>query len=501
VTDTTSGGDPGGSDPAGGGDLGPAGTTRLWGGRFSGGPSPEMAALSLSVHFDWRLAPYDLLQTRAHAGVLLRAGLLGPDEHGQVLAALDTLAAQVADGSFQPTPDDEDVHTAIERGLLELLGPVGGKLRAGRSRNDQVATDFRLYLRDRSRAIAADLVLLVAALIEQAETHVDVVAPGFTHLQHAQPVSFGHELAKHAHAFGRDLDRLADWDRRAALSPLGAGALAGSALELDPHAVAAELGFDAPIANSIDAVSDRDFVAEFLFVAAMVGVHLSRLGEEICLWSSREFGWATLDDAWSTGSSIMPQKKNPDIAELARGKSGRLIGNLTGMLATLKGLPFAYNRDLQEDKEPAFDAVDTLLLVLPAMAGNVATLRFDTARMAASAPEGFALATEIAEWLVQQGMPFREAHEVSGACVRAAEVRGVELWDLADDELQDISDALTPEVRERLSARAAVAARSRFGGTAPVRVREQLVDLRERTAGWSAWASANPVPLAEAGRS
>jgi argininosuccinate lyase len=373
---------------------------------------------------------------------------------------------------------------------------VGGKLRAGRSRNDQVATDFRLYLRDRSRAIANGLVLLVAALLDQAEAHVDVVAPGFTHLQHAQPVSFGHELAKHAHAFGRDLDRLADWDRRAALSPLGAGALAGSALELDPHAVAVELGFDAPIANSIDAVSDRDFVAEFLFVAAMVGVHLSRLGEEICLWSSREFGWAILDDAWSTGSSIMPQKKNPDIAELARGKSGRLIGNLTGMLATLKGLPFAYNRDLQEDKEPAFDAVDTLLLVLPAMAGSVATLRFDTARMAASAPEGFALATEIAEWLVQRGMPFREAHEVSGACVRAAEVRGVELWDLADDELQGISEALTPEVRERLSARAAVAARSRFGGTAPVRVREQLADLRERSAGWSAWAGANPVPLA-----
>ena len=276
------------------------------------------------------------------------------------------------------------------------------------------------------------------------------------------------------------MDRLADWDRRAALSPLGAGALAGSALALDPHAVAAELGFDAPIPNSIDAVSDRDFVAEFLFVTAMVGVHLSRLGEEICLWASREFAWATLDDAWSTGSSIMPQKKNPDIAELARGKSGRLIGNLTGMLATLKGLPFAYNRDLQEDKEPVFDAVDTLLLVLPAMAGSVATLRFDTARMAASAPEGFALATEVAEWLVQRGMPFRDAHEVAGACVRAAEARGVELWDLTDEEFAAISADLTPEVRERLTAQAAVAARSQFGGTAPVRVREQLAALAEQ---------------------
>jgi argininosuccinate lyase len=473
--------------------------TRLWGGRFTGGPSPEMAALSLSVHFDWRLAPYDLLQTRAHAGVLHRAGLLDDAEHAEVVAALDALTARVADGSFLPTPEDEDVHTAIERGLLELLGATGGKLRAGRSRNDQVATDFRLYLRESARAVARGLVDLVEALVTQSEVHVEVIAPGFTHLQHAQPVSFGHELAKHAHAFGRDLDRLADWDRRAALSPLGAGALAGSALDLDPHAVAAELGFDAPIPNSIDAVSDRDFVAEFLFVAAMVGVHLSRLGEEICLWSSREFGWATLDDAWSTGSSIMPQKKNPDIAELARGKSGRLIGNLTGILATLKGLPFAYNRDLQEDKEPVFDSVDTLVLVLPAMAGSVATLRFDSERMAAAAPEGYALATEIAEWLVQQGMPFRQAHEVSGACVRAAEVRGVELWELTDGELAAISPALTPEVRGTLSAHAAVAARARFGGTAPARVREQLADLRGQVARWSNWAQGSPVPFVPAG--
>jgi argininosuccinate lyase len=489
----TGAGEGGPADPSA--PSGSGGATRLWGGRFAGGPSPEMAALSLSVHFDWRLAPYDLLQTRAHAGVLRRAGLLDEAEFEQVLAALDTMAIQVAAGTVMATPDDEDVHTAIERGLLELLGPVGGKLRAGRSRNDQVATDFRLYLRDQARGIAAALVGLIEAITGQASAHVDSVAPGFTHLQHAQPVSFGHELAKHAHAFGRDVDRLADWDRRAALSPLGAGALAGSALALDPHAVAAELGFDAPIPNSIDAVSDRDFVAEFLFVTAMVGVHLSRLGEEICLWASREFAWATLDDAWSTGSSIMPQKKNPDIAELARGKSGRLIGNLTGMLATLKGLPFAYNRDLQEDKEPVFDAVDTLLLVLPAMAGSVATLRFDTARMAASAPEGFALATEVAEWLVQRGMPFRDAHEVAGACVRAAEARGVELWDLTDAEFAAISSELTPEVRERLTAQAAVAARSQFGGTAPVRVREQLAALAEQVGGWAAWAAANPVPM------
>ncbi len=467
--------------------------TRLWGGRFAGGPSPQMAALSLSVHFDWRLAPYDLLQTRAHAGVLLRAGLLTESEHAQVASALDELGRKVDDGTFVPSAQDEDVHTAIERGLLVLLGPTGGKLRAGRSRNDQVATDFRMYLRDHARKVAAALVELVEAILAQANAHVDSVAPGFTHLQHAQPVSFGHELAKHAHAFGRDLDRLADWDRRAALSPMGAGALAGSALALDPEAVALELGFDAAIPNSIDAVSDRDFVAEFLFVAALVGVHLSRLGEETCLWASREFAWARLDDAWSTGSSIMPQKKNPDIAELARGKSGRLIGHLTAVLATLKGLPFAYNRDLQEDKEPVFDAVETLLLILPAMAGCVATLRFDTDRMAAAAPEGFALATEIAEWLVGRSVPFRDAHEISGACVRVAEAAGIELWQLDDGQLSSISPHLTPDVRERLSAPAAVAARSRLGGTAPVRVREQLADLAGRAATWSRWAQEDPL--------
>ena len=453
------------------------GSQRLWGGRFEGGPADAMAALSLSVHFDWRLAPYDLAQSRAHARVLARAGLLTDDELEQMIGALDGLGADVASGAFTPVPADEDVHTALERGLTERLGALGGKLRAGRSRNDQVATDFRLFLRDHARIVAGAVIDLQRALLVQASRHVDTAAPGFTHLQHAQPVSFGHELAKHVHAFARDIDRLMDWDERAALSPMGAGALAGSSLPLDPQAVAHELGFRGAVANSIDAVSDRDFVAEFCFVAALIGVHLSRLGEEICLWTSREFGWARLDDAWSTGSSIMPQKKNPDVAELARGKAGRLIGDLTAILTTLKGLPFAYNRDLQEDKEGAFDAVDTLLLVLPAMSGCVATLVFDVDRMAASAPQGFALATDIAEWLVKQGVPFREAHEVAGGCVRRAEARGVELWDLSDDELRSISDHLTPAVRSVLSVRGALESRSAYGGTAPVRVREQLADV------------------------
>jgi argininosuccinate lyase len=466
--------------------------TRLWGGRFATGPADAMAALSASVHFDWRLAPYDIRQTAAHARVLHKAGLLDDAEIVQVLAALDTLASDVASGAFTAGPGDEDVHTAIERGLLERLGPLGGKLRAGRSRNDQVATDFRLYLRDQARAIAAEIVGLQQALLAQAQEHVDTIAPGFTHLQHAQPVSLGHEIAKHVHALARDIDRLRDWDERAALSPLGAGALAGSSLGLDPQAVAAELGFRGALANSIDAVSDRDWVAEFLFAAAMIGVHLSRIGEEVVLWTSREFGWAALDDAWSTGSSIMPQKKNPDVAELVRGKSGRLIGDLTGLLATLKGMPFAYNRDLQEDKEPVFDAVDQLLLVLPAVTGMIATLRFDTVRISKSAPEGFALATDIAEWLVRNGVPFRDAHEVAGACVRAAEERGIELWDLDDAEFAAISAALTPDVREVLSLEGSVSSRASYGGTAPVRVREQLADVGSVVAADAEWARGRP---------
>jgi argininosuccinate lyase len=380
------------------------------------------------------------------------------------------------------------VHTAIERGLLERLGPLGGKLRAGRSRNDQVATDFRLFLRDQARAIADGVIGLQEALLAQADAHVDTIAPGFTHLQHAQPVSLGHELAKHVHALARDIDRLRDWDERAALSPLGAGALAGSSLGLDPEAVARDLGFRGALANSIDAVSDRDWVAEFLFAAAMLGVHLSRIGEEVVLWTSREFAWATLDDAWSTGSSIMPQKKNPDVAELIRGKSGRLIGDLTGLLATLKGMPFAYNRDLQEDKEPVFDAVDQLLLVLPAVTGMIATLRFDSVRITMSAPEGFALATDIAEWLVRQGVPFRDAHDIAGACVRAAEADGIELWDLDDEALAAISSHLEPGVRDVLSLEGSVSSRASFGGTAPVRVREQLADARLLVAADAAWA-------------
>ncbi len=471
--------------------------TRLYGGRFARQPAEVMADLSRSTHFDWVLAPYDLLQSRAHAGVLHRAGLLTDDEARAMAEALHRIAGEVADGRFAPSPADEDVHTALERRLLEVAGPeLGGKLRAGRSRNDQVATDFRLYLRDQARALAHEVLDLADALLAQAGRHADDPAPGFTHLQRAQPVSFGHELGKHVHALLRDVDRWRDWDARAALSPMGAGALSGSSLPLDPEAVAAELGFDGVLANSIDAVSDRDFAAEFGFVAAMLGVHISRLGEEICLWASREFAWATLDDEFSTGSSIMPQKKNPDSAELARGKAGRLIGNLVALLTALKGLPFAYNRDLQEDKEPLIDSIATLHLVLPAMTGTVATLTFDTRRMAAAAGEGFSLATEIADWLVRRGVPFREAHEASGRCVRAAEAAGYDLPDLTDDQLAAAHPALTPDVREVLSVEVALARRTTVNGTAPAAVRGQLARAAEALRRDRAWAADNPVPLA-----
>jgi argininosuccinate lyase len=455
---------------------------KLWGGRFAGGPSPELEALSRSTHFDWRLVPYDLAGSRAHANALHAAGLLTDDDHRTLVAGLASLDAEYAAGSLRPAPSDEDVHGALERLLIDEVGPdVGGRLRAGRSRNDQVATLFKAYLRDEARAIAARVLDLVDALVAQARDHLDVVMPGRTHLQHAQPVLLAHHLLAHAWPLLRDVDRLRDWDIRVATdSPYGSGALAGSSLGLDPRAVAAELGFTDSSANSIDGTAARDFVAEFAFVTAMTGIDLSRLSEEIVLWATAEFGFVRLDDAWSTGSSIMPQKKNPDVAELTRGKSGRLIGNLTGLLATLKGLPLAYNRDLQEDKEPVFDSVDTLLVVLPAMTGLVATLTFDTARLAALAPQGFSLATDVAEWLVREGVPFREAHEVAGACVRRCEQLGCDLPDLSDDQLTEISARLTPQVREVLTVEGSVASRTGRGGTAPVRVREQLGEVTER---------------------
>jgi argininosuccinate lyase len=459
-------------------------TGTLWGGRFATGPSTALAALSRSTHFDWRLAPYDLAGSRAHARVLHRAGLLSAEDLTGLLGGLDALDRLVADGSAVPAETDEDVHGALERMLLEKLGAeLGGRLRAGRSRNDQIATLLKVYLREHGRTIAGLVLDLVDALAGQAEQHLGDVMPGRTHLQHAQPVLLSHHLLAHAWPLLRDVDRLRDWDDRvAADSPYGSGALAGTSLGLDPQQVARELGFTDSSANSIDGTAARDFVAEFAFVTAMVGVDVSRHAEELILWATREFGFVRLDDGYSTGSSIMPQKKNPDVAELARGKAGRLIGNLTGLLATLKGLPLAYNRDLQEDKEPVFDSVDTLEVLLPAFTGMVATLGFDTERMAALAPQGFTLATDVAEWLVRQGVPFRVAHEVAGAAVRRCEELGVELEQLDDTQLAEISADLTPAVREVLTVEGSVGSRDARGGTAKVRVAEQLAELRERVA-------------------
>lgn len=461
----------------------------LWGGRFATGPAEAMFALSVSAHFDWVLAPYDVLASKAHAKVLRRAGLLSEADLETMLDGLTRLGAAVAAGEFTPEPTDEDVHGALERGLIEIVGPeVGGRLRAGRSRNDQVACLFRMWIRDAVRDIAGGVVDLIDALVGQAAAHPEVIMPGKTHFQAAQPVLLAHQLLAHAQPLLRDLERLRDLDKRLAVSPYGSGALAGSSLQLDPEAIAAELGFDSAADNSLDATSSRDFASETAFVLAQIGVDMSRLAEEIIAWSTPEFGYVTLADAWSTGSSIMPQKKNPDVAELTRGKSGRLIGNLTGLLATLKAQPLAYNRDLQEDKEPIVDSVAQLSLLLPAMTGLVSTLTFHAERMLELAPAGYTLATDLAEWMVREGVPFRVAHEASGACVRIAESRGVGLDELTDEELASVHATLTPAVREVLTVAGSVASRTTRGGTAGVRVAEQRERVQLAAAEHRAWA-------------
>lgn len=466
----------------------------LWGGRFAGGPADALAELSRSTQFDWRLAPYDIAGSRAHARVLHTAGLLDDAELAGMLDALDRLEADVRSGAYAPAPSDEDVHGCLERGLIERAGAqLGGKLRAGRSRNDQIATLGRMYLRDHASIVARNLLDVVRALIEQAERHPNAPMPGRTHLQHAQPVLLSHHLLAHAWAVLRDVQRFVDWDRRAAVSPYGSGALAGSSLGLDPNAVAAELGFDSAVHNSIDGTASRDVYAEFAWVCAMAAVDISRMSEEVTTWATKDFSFVTLDDAFSTGSSIMPQKKNPDVAELARGKAGRLIGDLTGLLATLKGLPLAYNRDLQEDKEPVFDAIDQLEVLLPAVAGMMATLEFHPDRLAELAPQGFALATDVAEWLVRQGVPFREAHEISGEAVRVCEEQGIELWDLTDEQFAAISTHLTPGVREVLTVAGSLASRSSQGGTAPEAVARQLTELKRQLAELAAFETREPV--------
>ena len=455
----------------------------LWGSRFGSSAADSVAALSKSTHFDWRLAQYDIAGSKAHVKALFTAGYLNNDEAERLNKVLAQLLERVKAGSFAPKEQDEDVHASLERGIIEIAGPdLGGKLRAGRSRNDQIATLIRSYLMDEADVIDKQVRELIGVITDRAQEHLGSAIPGRTHMQHAQPVLLSHHLLAHTWPLVRDLERLRDWRVRANLSPYGAGALAGSSLGLDPMLVANELGFAGTTQNSIDGTSARDVVSEFTFIMSLIGINLSRFAEEIIIWATTEFGYIKLDDAYSTGSSIMPQKKNPDVAELARGKSGRLIGNLTGLLATLKGLPLAYNRDLQEDKEPVFDSIDTIKLLLPAFSGMVSTMTFDVDRLERLAPAGFSLATDVAEWLVKQQVPFREAHEITGKLVSYCEKNSIGLHEVPDSEMAKISKALTPEVRDVLSVSGSIKSRSGAGGTALPRVLEQISELRKNWA-------------------
>jgi argininosuccinate lyase len=450
---------------------------QLWHGRFEGGPSEALQALNDSLPFDRRMFREDIAGSCAHVRMLSDVGLLDGEERDLILAALTQVEDEMSEGRFEFAASDEDIHTAVERRVTEIA-PVGSKMHTGRSRNDQVATDLRLWTRSAVEEITALVVALQRTLLAQAEAAGDAHLPGYTHLQQAQPVALSHHLLAHGWALARDVDRLVDARRRIDVSPLGAGALAGSSLPLDPTITASELGFGAVFDNSLDAVSDRDFVAETLFVLSLLGVHLSRMGEEFILWASSEFGFIELDDAFSTGSSMMPQKKNPDIAELARGKSGRLIGHLTGFLTTLKGLPLTYNKDLQEDKEPLFDAIDTVRLTLHALDGMVASTRFRTDRMAQAAASPYAAATDLAEWLVAKGMPFRDAHAVVGELVRTALAGDVAFADLVAEH-----SGLGADAAALLAPGVSVTRRTTRGGGSPAAVVDQLERFRSRLDG------------------
>ena len=451
----------------------------LWQGRFASGPADALLAFTSSLAFDRRLAPDDLTGSRAHVRMLGRTRLITADEMTVILAALDTVDQELSAGAFVFAPTDEDIHTAIERRVTEIAGDAGAKLHTGRSRNDQVATALRLFVRREGAVIGEVIRDLQAVLVERAEqAGTEVYLPGYTHLQRAQPVLLAHHLLAHFWALERDRDRLRDALERADVSPLGAGALAGSSLPLDPDGTATDLGFARRFENSLDAVSDRDFVAECCFVLTLLMVHLSRLGEEVVLWTSEEFGFMRLADEYATGSSMLPQKKNPDIAELARGKAGRVIGNLTGLLAMLKGLPLAYNRDLQEDKEPLFDTFDTARLALLALTGLLATAEFNADRMHDAADSPAMAATDLAEWLVARGMPFREAHAVVGSLVRQAVERGLPL-----DELVITDPRLGPDALALLEPGQSVLRRSTPGGAGPEPIGPQLAAARAHLAG------------------
>ncbi|HUT16351.1 MAG TPA: argininosuccinate lyase [Anaerolineae bacterium] len=445
----------------------------LWGGRFSGMTDDQMRRFGDSMGFDKRLYAADIRGSMAYAGALARAGLLTAGECGQIIGRLEQVRCEFAKDGFQTRPGDEDIHTAVERRLGELIGPLAGKLHTGRSRNDQVTTDLRLYLLDETAALSVAVRRLQEAIVTKAEAHLDVIMPGYTHLQQAQPVLFSHWLMSFFWKLQRDLERLASVRKHTSVLPLGSGAIAGSPFGVDRRALASELGFEKVTENSMDAVSDRDYVVEFLAWAALLQVHLSDLAEDLIVWSSREFGFVALDDAFSTGSSLMPQKKNPDALELMRGKTGRIVGHLAGLLTVLKGLPSGYNKDLQEDKEALFDTLDTLALELPIAADVMRTLEVDSARMAASLNDAM-LATDLADYLVHKGVPFRQAHNVVGHAVLRAEELGASLKDLDLAEYQAVHPAFAQDVYAVFGFRRSVEARDSEGGTAPSAVRAQI---------------------------
>jgi len=453
----------------------------MWGGRFAARPDSLMQAINVSVHVDKRLAAQDLAGSRAHAGMLLAQGIVSADDGAAILGGLATIEREIAAGVFPWRPEFEDVHMNVEARLSELIGPAAGRLHTARSRNDQVAADFRLWVREACDRTIDQIETVQRALLTQAEAHADTLMPGFTHLQPAQPVTFGHHLLAYVEMLNRDAGRFADARIRLNECPLGAAALAGSPFPIDRHAVAEALGFDEPCANSLDAVSARDFALEALAATTVCGTHLSRLAEEIVLWSTPQFGFVRLSDAFSTGSSIMPQKRNPDAAELVRGKVGRMLGAFTALAMVMKGLPLAYSKDMQEDKPPVFDAFDALELSLAAMTGMVADLAPDVERMAAAAGAGYSTATDLADWLVRElGLPFREAHHVTGAAVKRAEALGLGLDALALEELRALEPRVHPGVYEVLSPRASAESRRSYGGTAPEQVRVQIARWKER---------------------
>ncbi|MCU0837441.1 MAG: argininosuccinate lyase [Rhodospirillales bacterium] len=453
----------------------------IWGGRFAAGPSAIMAAINVSVDFDRRLIAQDIAASRAHCEMLVRQGIISQADGDAILDGLAKIRAEAAAGSLAYRHDLEDVHMNVEARLAELIGEPAGRLHTARSRNDQVATDFRLWVRDAIDGLDDAIRGLQAALIDKAEAYADAIMPGFTHLQTAQPVTLGHHLLAYVEMLGRDRGRLADARFRVNECPLGAAALAGTSFPIDRRATADALGFRAPCANSLDAVSDRDFALEFLAAGAILAVHLSRLGEEIVIWSCEPFAFVRLADEFSTGSSIMPQKRNPDAAELVRAKAGRLIGALNALLIVMKGLPLAYAKDMQEDKEPVFEATDTLALSLAAMTGMMATATFDRRRMRAAADLGFAAATDIADWLVRvKGMPFRRAHHVTGALVKAAEAAGCRLDALPLATMQAIAPEIDATIAGVLGIESSVASRTSEGGTAPANVRTAAAAARRR---------------------